>query len=1365
MNHLIACLSGRLTAVCLVTLVLSACGGGGGGSDGGGFLPAPEPAPEFTLSLSLETSSGVPTSRVLVGQPAFLKVEVRENNDSRALAANVRVDATTDSAVISPSNGSALTNGEGIATFELNAGDSVGGGTVTVSIETANGTISDSINYQVGEFQLAAELVDASGQPVTFIAEGRPATLRVTVTEGGNPQSDVVVEVEAELAEVSPENGRAITDGTGVAIFTIAAGATRGADELIVRATGPASTPTEIRVPYQILGDDDRFALEPVLLNGDGAVTTEISPGNPGTLRVRLTRSNALLGIESEPVAGQILILESTDGVVTPANGQALTDGSGTAVFGLAAGDNVGAQTATVSVDGPSGTVSAEIPYQVVDESSGGAAFFSLTVEVALQDARGNPTTSVSAGAPATAVVRVLGRPAGTQQRQPVPGVVVSLTAGQGVISPLGGSAVTDASGRATFTVSAGTTAGTDVLSATVQGPSGPVTDSFVYEIDAATFAATLELLDERGRVTSTIRQGEPVTLRVVVRSTPDGQPVADALVQASTTVAALSPSNGRAITDRSGVATFQLTATDVGGGDTVEVVIEAESGSIVRSIAYQVLEPRFSVALRLLDENGVDTTLVTTARPATLRVDLDSLDSPPQPVSGIVATAEADFAVIAPESGTALTDAAGIAEFIVQAGELEGADVIRVSIDTGTGVIERTIAVQINTSAIRLGSFDRGEFRDGEVGFTVDELPFGGSTRVNLAIIDELGDLVTTDREVRLTSDCSVQGASGFREIGSDGAGQSALVVTSEQGLVEAEYVASSCEGEDRVTATLVGENLSAAGVLSINSLNANFIGFFSADPAEGPETGDRTVIALKSTGGAPAGRTETARVTFELLARKPTLAPGDPGPGTPEYLQNPDRVPLPGAEVSFTLTNSVAGITLSNPTGESTQQGSITATTDQDGLVTVEVSSGEVTAQTFVVASFEREGGGTTIDTTSNQIVVSTGLPDQNSLSLSVADGFYVPSAANVDGVERVITARLADRFNNPVPDGTSVVFRTEYGAIDSSCLTGQANGKRLVERGDAVPNRGTCSVLWTSENPRLPTFFDPELAQTTDREDYECPSHDGDAGPCPDDLGPLRLLRSTVVAYVLGEEDFTDSNGNGLYDQGEPFLNLPEAFIDFNEDGVYTPFAGSSTGCVSRFGEDACELSGAEEEFIDLDRDGLYGEGDDPRTGQPVYNGTLCTVEAETQQFCSRQLVNVRGDLVLTLSSVPSAQDLLFVSTATRQVVTGAPLVGARYAVYIADRNNNRPGNGGELTISLDDPEACEVFIAGETIGQVGGGGTGGVSAPSATTLTLNSAGDSAGALTVTPIVVTDSSPSLDGRLSFSIDGEFIGDIACN
>ena len=38
--------------------------------------------------------------------------------------------------------------------------------------------------------------------------------------------------------------------------------------------------------------------------------------------------------------------------------------------------------------------------------------------------------------------------------------------------------------------------------------------------------------------------------------------------------------------------------------------------------------------------------------------------------------------------------------------------------------------------------------------------------------------------------------------------------------------------------------------------------------------------------------------------------------------------------------------------------------------------------------------------------------------------------------------------------------------------------------------------------------------------------------------------------------GDESFVDRNGNGGYDEGELWTNLTEAFLDHNEDGLYTP-----------------------------------------------------------------------------------------------------------------------------------------------------------------------------------------------------------------
>ena len=83
-----------------------------------------------------------------------------------------------------------------------------------------------------------------------------------------------------------------------------------------------------------------------------------------------------------------------------------------------------------------------------------------------------------------------------------------------------------------------------------------------------------------------------------------------------------------------------------------------------------------------------------------------------------------------------------------------------------------------------------------------------------------------------------------------------------------------------------------------------------------------------------------------------------------------------------------------------------------------------------------------GLSIGTQSDQLTVTTGIPDQDSTSLSIET--LNPEAWNRDGIVDTVTIRLSDRFNNPVPNGTAVTFTTEGGQIVSQCLTTAARAR---------------------------------------------------------------------------------------------------------------------------------------------------------------------------------------------------------------------------------------------------------------------------------------------------------------------------------
>ncbi len=384
--------------------------------------------------------------------------------------------------------------------------------------------------------------------------------------------------------------------------------------------------------------------------------------------------------------------------------------------------------------------------------------------------------------------------------------------------------------------------------------------------------------------------------------------------------------------------------------------------------------------------------------------------------------------------------------------------------------------------------------------------LSAGGSTSLNAVLTDDLGNPYVQEVDVSFSSPC----------IGTNQATVNSPVTTA-TGTANTTYTAQGCTGNDTVTASTVidGSTVSASVTINVAAATLGSIEFVSASP---------TNIALKGMGGA--GQSEASTVTFRV--------------------RDTASAPIANQSVTFTLNTSVGGLQFS--------PGSNTATSGSDGLVQTIVQSGTVATPVRVTATVDATG----ISSQSDQLVVTTGIPDNNSFSLSAAT--LNPEAWNVDGVQVAITARLADRFNNLVPDGTTVVFTTEGGAIGGSCQT----------------ISGACSVNWTSQNPRPST---DSLNGTT-----------GNAG------------RVTIRATAVGEESFTDQNGNGTYDVGEPFDDLPEAFLDENEDGIY-------------------QLS---EPFADFNSDGTYN------TPDGAYNGVVCNSSS-----CTVSTLNVRDSVTLVMS----------------------------------------------------------------------------------------------------------------------------------
>ena len=448
-------------------------------------------------------------------------------------------------------------------------------------------------------------------------------------------------------------------------------------------------------------------------------------------------------------------------------------------------------------------------------------------------------------------------------------------------------------------------------------------------------------------------------------------------------------------------------------------------------------------------------------------------------PLVGVVVTFTTDtsLATFTPATGTALTDANGVASINLSAASFSVA---------GAGTVSAAASVASTATPVALSqsigySVGAANVTISPVSIQSSTLSAFGTTGLSVTVSSG-GQPSAVPLEVKFTSPCALSGKAALTSS-----------ATTVNGVASATYRDIGCAAADTITATITGTTLSSTGVVTVAAPAVGSIQFVSASP---------TSIALRGTGGV--GRQETSLVTFKVV---------DVGGN-----------PVGGRVVQFALNTSVGGLSLTPSS----------ATSDATGLAMTTVSAGTVSTPVRVTAS--TTSAGQTLSTQSDLLSISTGVAAQGGFSLSVS----TPNIEgwDIDGTRTQITARLADRFSNPVPDGTVVNFTSAGGSIGSTCAT----------------VGGLCSTTLTSQN------FRPTNG------------------------------RVAILAYAIGEESFTDRNGNGwfdispvteLVDLNGNSTDLPEAWLDVNENGSRD----------------------ATEPFIDFNNNAAYDGGDGK------FNGVSC------------------------------------------------------------------------------------------------------------------------------------------------------------
>ncbi len=528
---------------------------------------------------------------------------------------------------------------------------------------------------------------------------------------------------------------------------------------------------------------------------------------------------------------------------------------------------------------------------------------------------------------------------------------------------------------------------------------------------------------------------------------------------------------------------------------------------------------------------------------------DTNNVSIPNYPV-----TFAASAGVLVPSATT--TDVDGNITATLSAGAaIAGTTINGTAAATGTTLSATTaVTVASTTPSYSLGVLSStGSFTANIIAVGQTPLAAGGSSGLQLSIVDTANGNTpyAGSATVSFSSPCQSQGLA-----------QITSPVTSSTGTFSTTYKATGCSGNDTITATAVvgTTSLSASGVINVQPATLGSIVFVSATP---------TTIGLQGT-----GLTDSSTVVFTVF--------------------DSNGNPVQNQQVNFSLTTTAGGVSVSPANAKS----------DANGDVQTTVESGTVHTTVRVTAVIN----GTSLTTESSQLTISTGVPTQNGFSLSATVLNLVGN--NYDGNTTTITARLADRYANPVPDGTAIAFTTECGSIQPSCNT--------------TGGLGACSVTFTTQNPRTSMLAFPKTTTTPASPTYidnNCSAtgsstFNGGLG-CDDH-------RCTVTAYAIGEESFNDCNGTGNYvsvkntsnnatqcKDGDFFVSLPEVFFDYNESGVF---------------------NGDFESYVDYNHNGKYD------SASSLFVGLLCNDPAcdpnQTELEVSGQLVIVMTDSNLHL-----------------------------------------------------------------------------------------------------------------------------------
>jgi len=573
----------------------------------------------------------------------------------------------------------------------------------------------------------------------------------------------------------------------------------------------------------------------------------------------------------------------------------------------------------------------------------------------------------------------------------------------------------------------------------------------------------------------------------------------------------------------------------------------------------------------------GATVSSISTSSNALVKATVYNASGAVVPNAIVTFTTDPVYGAFSGGANTALTNTSGVASVTLTTPNTSGGAAAVTAASTVAGsAVTGAVNYAVGASTLSLSA----------ITLPAGTLSAYGTASVSVNVLNN-GALYTTPLTVKFTSACATSGKATLT-----------ASVTTVNGTAAASYLDNGCNNPnpgDTLTATLLN-GVTASAILPVGAPSLGSIQYVSTvtNPATTPP-----VITLKGTGGA--SRSETARVTFKVV----------------DSAGNPVGNTL----VNFALNTSIGGLSLS----------SASATSDPTtGYVVTNVISGTISTAVRVTATTGA------LSTQSDQLVISTGIPAQDAFSISASA--HNIEAWNYDGETTSITARLADHFHNPVPDGTAVSFTSEGGSVVSSCNT----------------VGGACSAVLTSQALRPTNGRVTVLARATGEEAFIDKNGNGTL----DDAG--EMIDANSAATDLGEA-FVDYNENGVRDANEPYF-------DFNSNGTYDAADGKYNGVLCTPGAAICstqkslDVRGSQTIIFSSSAANITING-----GAAIATNKCDLVNGNVPKTFTMTVVDVNGNAMPAGTTVAFATDNGVIST------------GANYTVpdTIGCRIDNNPG----------------------------------------------------------------------------------------